>query len=322
MLWRLLRDKKTYKVDFFIKNMKFNKKLVISLALLIGVLFVLFLVGNLGEGITGEDVLTEAICEDGDHDHFCTWTGEGTKPGQCPDSCVGYDSKDCDDGNATINPGVTEICDNIDNNCDETVDEGCDDDNDNYCDKTMSIVGTPPTCTKGGGDCNDTNNQIHPGTPEKCDGIDNDCDGVEDGANATKNSCSIGFQCISGNCTCLVSDYADIFIKGPGDICISQSKIKEFFCANADTGDYDITTCPSTPSSNYPICHDAECKSCVDYETANYTHDEDGNKTIKGTTLNGSLIVYDECNYSTDHHLIESYCVGSDIKSVNYDCLG
>jgi len=74
----------------------------------------------------------------------------------------------CDDRDNVYCDGVTypteEICDFKDNDCDEETDEGFDEDNDGVT-----------TC---GGDCDDTNSQIHPHNTERCDGFDNDCDGV------------------------------------------------------------------------------------------------------------------------------------------------
>ncbi len=84
---------------------------------------------------------------------------------------------DCNDNNNAIHPGAIEKCDNIDNNCNGQIDEGCDDDNDDYCDNSMIIVGTPAVCPRGGGDCNDNNNTIHPGAIEICDNIDRNCNG-------------------------------------------------------------------------------------------------------------------------------------------------
>jgi len=71
--------------------------------------------------------------------------------------------EDCDDSDGSINPGMTEICDFIDNNCNEEIDEGYDQDGDGY-----------KTCD---GDCDDSNPNIYPGAPEICNGIDDDCDG-------------------------------------------------------------------------------------------------------------------------------------------------
>jgi hypothetical protein len=88
---------------------------------------------------------------------------------------------DCDDFNSQVNPGRKEICDeSVDENCNNQINEGCNDDGDQYCDASMSVLGPPSYCPKGGGDCNDGDSTVFPGATEKCDNRDDNCSGVAD----------------------------------------------------------------------------------------------------------------------------------------------
>ncbi len=93
---------------------------------------------------------------------------------------------DCNDANKDVNPGETEKCNDIDDNCVNGVDEGCNKDGDKFCDSAMVTVGFPNVCAAGGGDCVDTNANINPGQPELCDGLDNNC---SLGINGTDEGC-------------------------------------------------------------------------------------------------------------------------------------
>ena len=113
------------------------------------------------------------LCQDQDQDGF---QGSDYNGGLCELTTLA----DCKDRVVNINPGKTEWCDTIDNNCDGIVDEGCDDDNDNYCDSAMAITGTPSTCTATGADCQDTDQMVNPGAVDICgNGIDEDCTGTD-----------------------------------------------------------------------------------------------------------------------------------------------
>ncbi|MCB9677917.1 MAG: putative metal-binding motif-containing protein [Alphaproteobacteria bacterium] len=98
---------------------------------------------------------------------------------------------DCNDGDAAINPGATEVCNGVDDDCDGASDEGfptsqwwADADGDGYGDEatTLTTCAPPSGWVDVAGDCDDAISTVNPGAAEICDGIDNDCDGfVDDG---------------------------------------------------------------------------------------------------------------------------------------------
>ena len=119
---------------------------------------------------------------------------------------------DCNDEDPTAGPGIGEVCDGRDNDCDDLADEGAmdllwyfDADGDGH----GSAAGTRPVvraCSPPAGyvgsaaDCDDADATRAPGLAETCDALDQDCDGAvdEDGICA----CPSGTADCDGNGTC------------------------------------------------------------------------------------------------------------------------
>ncbi len=133
------------------------------------------------DGIVDEDV-TDTFYADDDGDNYGD-AGDTTEACAAP---AGYtsDATDCDDTNWAINPGATEFCNGIDEDCDGLIDEGllstfyADADGDSYGD----AASTTEACTVPAGyvsddtDCDDAVATTHPGADEYCNDVDDDCD--------------------------------------------------------------------------------------------------------------------------------------------------
>ena len=101
---------------------------------------------------------------------------------------------DCNDNNAAVHPGATELCNGVDDDCDGQVDEGVqltfyrDLDGDSYGNAavTTQACSVPAGYVTNSTDCNDNNAAVHPGATEICNGVDDDCDGqVDEGVQLT-----------------------------------------------------------------------------------------------------------------------------------------
>ncbi len=166
---------------------------------------------------------------DVDNDDYCdaTKTVVG-KPATCTKTDggggAGSPGNDCDDSKSTINPGASEICDNVDNNCSASTDEGCDDDNDDYCDATMTLT-SATTCSKSvavggkGDDCDDSKLAVNLGAIEICDDIDNNCKlGTDESCDDDNDDyCDANMTVVGKPNTCSKTNNGAV--SGPGNDC-------------------------------------------------------------------------------------------------------
>jgi hypothetical protein len=142
----------------------------------------------MGDADQSEDEEAPLPCVDNDRDTF--GQGEG-----CPE-----DQRDCDDRRPEVHPGAEEVCDGLDNDCDELTDEGPDGDALTarcYTGQSSDLEAASAACREGAVACRGgafpspvppslCAGQVLPTAlgerdgEARCDGIDNDCDGVVD----------------------------------------------------------------------------------------------------------------------------------------------
>jgi hypothetical protein len=126
---------------------------------------------------------------DGDGDG---WGNSAVTTASCsqPSGYVDVDG-DCADGDSSVHPGQDELCNGIDDDCDDIVDLDAvsgtstwwrDADFDGFGDPAVSIEACDPPAgyTDVVGDCDDSTAGSFPGATDGCNGFDDDCDGSLD----------------------------------------------------------------------------------------------------------------------------------------------
>ncbi|MFT3772446.1 MAG: MopE-related protein [Minicystis sp.] len=192
---------------------------------------------------------------------------------------------DCNDGNASIHPGATELCNYVDDNCNGGVDEGAfktfyaDADGDGYGDPAVTVqaCAAPAGFVQNGGDCDDADAAVHPNAAEICNGADDNCDGnVDEGNPGGGAACNTGLlglcgqgaiTCTAGALSCAQTHQPSAeTCNGADDNCdgnVDEGVLVTFYRdADGDgLGDASVTVQACTPPSGYTAtagdCDDA-----------------------------------------------------------------
>ena len=154
-----------------------------------------------------------------------------------------------------------EICDGIDNDCDNEIDEGLtrdwyrDQDGDSYGTSSdiRNACNPPEGYVVNAGDCDDSDNSIHPGALELCDGADNDCndstfDGEDEIDDCDGNDADL---CKNGTFFCSEGLYCDE--PGPGNVEICNEFDDD--CDGEIDEDFDLDTDPNNCGFCGNICY-------------------------------------------------------------------
>ncbi|MEZ4247946.1 MAG: putative metal-binding motif-containing protein [Polyangiales bacterium] len=198
------------------------------------------------EGVCRPGTAPCAVCdEEADRCSECDADGDGAR-------ATGCGGDDCDDGNAAVRPGATEICDL------EGVDEDCDPSTFGFRDADGDGVGDARCCNGDtcGTDCDDANGNVAPGRTEACNEVDDDCDGSTDEGATT---------------TFYVDTDGDDF--GSPDMTVEACAQPDGYSENDD--DCDDTRRAANPGA-VEVCDDVGDNDCDGLTVAAYDADRDG----------------------------------------------
>ena len=253
------------------------------------------------------DLPVDEVDNDADGYVECTvdangWDGAGSLLGD-----------DCDDADFTVFPAAAELCDGLDNDCDNSLPlDEVDDDSDGYVECTLDSGGWDASPTRFGGDCDDVDPQISPSSTEDCLTIaDDNCDGSDNDDNAL------------GCADWYTDDDLDAFGAG-APICRCEAAGVYIALNDTDCDDADATSFPG----GVEVCDgaDNDCDQVVDNgatDATNWYADSDGDgfgdpaqTPLTACQGSGSLTAdnQDDCNDSDNAVFpgADEYCNGVD----------
>ena len=198
-----------------------------------------------------------------------------------PGSGRSASADDCDDGDAAVHPGATEVCGGGDEDCDGLTDDDdpdldatttttwyTDADGDGYGDDATATAAcaAPAGAVTTGGDCDDGDAAVNPGAVEVCDDADTDedCDGLSDDDDPDVEPAS------------MTTFHADVDGDGYGDAGTTTSRCDPTTGWVADATDCDDArpgVNPGVAAEDCATAYDDDCDGSTDAVDADHCAD-------------------------------------------------